>query len=186
MKLIFALFMLLLVGCPSGSSSSSSSSSETSAAKRPLAGAKLVADGTSWQFKARDKGYVLEAGDKKIIVDVESDRVKVEDGSGKTLAKVKTKDAGFKVYGGDDNAVLRAKRKGDRFKLKRLPADEELDDGGVEVEKNGEMWAVKRKGELVAEISASVPKHAASFLAVTEVTFEQRVGMVVHALELPQ
>ena len=183
MKLILVFFMLLLVGCPS---SEPQQSEKDTPDKRPLAGAKLVADGTSWQFKARDKGYALEAGDKKIIVDVESDRVKVEDGSGKTLAKVKTKEGGFKVYGDDDNAVLRGKRRGDRFKLKRLPADEELDDAGVEVEKNGEMWAVKRKGELVAEISASVPKHAASFLAVTEVTFEQRVGMLVHALELPQ
>ena len=140
-------------------------------------------------------GYRLEGktGDARGRLKVQADRVKVEGPAGGELAKVKSKDYGFKVYATGDTVVLKAKRRGSGFTFKRgddsplgrwekgrgtLAGDE------LEVIERGANRVVLRGGKEVASVSAAVPAEAAGLLALTELSFEQRVATLVFRLEL--
>jgi hypothetical protein len=140
-------------------------------------------------------GYRLEAknGDARGRVEVQPDRVKVENPAGGEQAKVKSKDYGFKVYAAGDTVVLKAKRRGSGFTFKRgddsplgrweegrgTLAGEEL----AVIERGGNR-VVLRGGKEVASVSAAVPEDAAALLALTELSFEQRLATLVFRLEL--
>lgn len=90
---------------------------------------------------------------------IEADRIKLKDDAGTTVAKVKTKDGGFKVYGADEQAKLKFKKDGDRFKVKN-------DDGDT-------------LHKLV--IPNSDP--ASLVMAVEELSVEERVAAYIYARE---
>ena len=140
-------------------------------------------------------GFRLEtkSGEARGKVKVQGDRVKVEGASGGARAKVKAKDYGFKVYGAGETVVLKAKRRGSGFSFQRgddTPLGRwergqgTLAGDKVEVVERGGNRVVLRGGKDVATVSSAVPEEAAGLLALTELSFEERLATLVFRLEL--
>ena len=126
-------------------------------------------------------------------IKVERGRVKFQDASGATSAKVKAKDFGYKVYDATDAEVLKAKRRGDGYLWKtgqdadlgRWERGEGMVSGQeVRVEVRAGRTEVLRGGKPVGSVSISLPPRAAVLLALTELPFEQRLAGLVYELEV--
>jgi hypothetical protein len=126
-------------------------------------------------------------------VHVERGSVKLLDASGATASKVKAKDFGYKVYDGTDAVVLKAKRRGDGYAWK-TGQDADLGRwergqgtvGGqdIRVQSLDGRTVVLRGGQPVGSVSGSVPMRAAAVLALTELTFQQRLAALLYELEV--
>jgi hypothetical protein len=160
-------------------------------------GFEISVPGGSQQLRVvpAPSGYRLESkgGDARGRIKVQPDRVKVQDSGGSVQAKVKAKEYGFKVYGAGEDAVLKAKRRGSGFAFKRSDGTElgrwESGQGAfsgakVEVVERGGQRVVRRGGEEVAIVGTAVRADAAGLLALTELSFEQRLAILVFCLEL--
>ena len=191
--------LLLLVACKDAGSGTPAETGSPAGTGAPdtgtgaitLDGATVTLDGAAYTFAKASDGYRV-SGAESLEIEVEADRVKLKDASGQELAKVKKKDEGFKLYPkGSEEASLRAKRKGDGYKLLHKPDDAELgrvgSDGG---EVGGDKLAidgasVKRAGKEVASLTGTKPPWAAvGLLGVTEATPAERLAMFVFAVEV--
>jgi hypothetical protein len=147
---------------------------------------RLVPDSTGYRLQSK-------SGDAHGRIKVQGDRVKLVGSAGSEQAKVKSKDYGFKVYGTGEAVVLKAKRRGSGYTFKRAD-DSPLGrwEGGqgnlggdkLEVIERGENRVILRGGKEVASVSVAVPADAAGLLALTELSFEQRLATLVFRLEL--
>jgi hypothetical protein len=184
--------MTLASGCRDKGSAAASSGSAAAttaatanAARAPI---ELTIGEARHSLAPSAEGYAIDGGSGR--VKIQSDRVKVKL---QTDAKVEQKDYGFKVYGPSDDVVLKGKRHGAGWKLKGADDAEigKLDAKGgtlagaaVEVRREGEQWVVTRSGATVGRASGSLSAPSAALLAVTEVTPEQRIAMVIFSEEI--
>lgn len=182
----------LASGCRDKGSAASSdgpaaatTTTHASAARAPI---ELTLGDARHALAPSGEGYAIDGGAGR--VKIQSDRVKVKL---QTDAKVEQKDYGFKVYGPSDDVVLKGKRHGAGWKLKGADDAEigKLDGKGgtlagtaVEVRREGEQWVVTRGGATVGRASASLSAPSAALLAVTELTPEQRMAMVIFSEEI--
>lgn len=132
----------------------------------PATGGATAADafagsvgGKSVELKRSGPAWTVSIDGTAFRVALEADRVKLGDEAGETVAKVKTKDEGFKVYGSGDEAKMKLKRSGDRFKLK---------DGD---------------GEELRKVVIPNDDPASFVLGIDELSVEERVAAYVYARE---
>lgn len=181
--------MCSLGGCDRFPQSGASNESATSSSRAAF---ELSVGDQSYTLAPAGDGYALgsKSGGPAGKVKVESDRVKLDAG---TKAKVKLKDYGFKVYDAAETEILKGKRRGAGWKIQRADGSElgTVDERGgsiggntVGVERQGERWQVTRGGVAVGSASASLPAAAAALLALTEITPEQRIALVVFHKEI--
>jgi hypothetical protein len=199
--LLLVLMLAALGACKrtsgTGAAPDAAPSASASPAKRLARGVFEVRDGDGdpdLRFQPLADGYRVETqrGSMAGRVHVERGKVKLLDPSGVATAKVKDKDFGYKVYDAADNVVLKAKRRGDGYVWKTA-ADVDLarwergqgtvHGQEIRVEPRNGQQVVLRGGQPVGSVSASVPAGAAALLALTELSFEQRLAALLYELE---
>jgi hypothetical protein len=133
------------------------------------------------------KGYAV-SGAASGRLKIQADRVKYERADGTPVAKVKQKEYGFKLYDASDAELVKAKRRGAGYKLTRANDSElatlEPGGGAVSAVKQGERWVVSSGGSEVASASGELSAVAASFLALEELSAEQRLAMALYHHEV--
>lgn len=189
--------LLVLSGCK-GDEVVSQTAPTPQAASAPVAERvvlDIAIDGASWATATPGgEGYKLAGAGGTDLgkIKVGADRVKLKNAAGATEAKVKVKDYGFKIYSDDETAVAKAKRDGAGYKLKREGGDTfgKLSASGgtfgsdaITVNTTGGRIEVSRGGTVVGAVDASVGAKAASFLAATELTPQQRVAAMIFVQE---
>lgn len=194
------LALALAAGCSSsdqGPAEASPASDPSTVAPSRTAFEVTAGPGAPWAtLEPKDEGYRLRGGSLDGgKLKVGADRVKLASPSGGTVAKVKVKDYGFKIYRDDEAEVAKVKRKGAGFKLSDAAGTTwgELEGSGgtlggepVTVEAGGELFVVKRGGVVVGEVGSAMSPKAAAFLAVTEIAMEQRVAAMLFVQEKMQ
>ncbi|MCA9654628.1 MAG: hypothetical protein KC501_32235 [Myxococcales bacterium] len=193
---IVLLALAVAAGC-SESEESVPAGTPTPSASTPAPTRSAVAVGSdhgqAWSTLApKDDGYRLQGGSLDgAKVSVGDDRVKLKTDAG-TLAKVKLKDYGFKVYRDDEHESAKVKRKGAGFQLSSPEGarwGELTTSGGtlsgeaVTIETGAGTHSIKRGGTVVGTVQAAIEPRAAVFLAVTELPMEQRVAAMVFVQE---
>lgn len=140
----------------------------------------------------REFALDLLQSSKNAKLRIQHDRVKLQI-DGQTVAKVKAKERGCKIYRGDEAMTMRVKYSRERFKLLDAQNNEigfihdngsgNIDGSAIEVQEVDGRRVVKRDGQQVASVSKQGQPLSAAFLALSRLSPEERVAAYIFARE---